>query len=160
VKPLFALLALMTVALPAQARVDGSERAMAAIAPASLSNTASEAPGLGNRIGAILEMRAHMTDRMAPQPKADCTDPQEIARRIEALKALDAFVRMTVNGLIDAAPSNELKAAASEDLAPVLIRHRQDMQANLLQLMELPLVREKAVLAGDVEQLAVQAARP
>ncbi len=158
-KQLFALVLFVLTAVPALARVDGNETALAALAPSSIQSN-PDAPRLGAKIGMILDMRAKMTDRMAPQPQADCKDPQAITKRLAALEALDAFVRTTVNGLIDAAPSSDLKAAASEDLAPVLIRHRQDMGATLMDLMELPLVREKSGLSKEIVRLAEQAARP
>jgi hypothetical protein len=159
VKQLFRVLFLLFVITPAaQARVDSSMTIIASIPPASANDTA--APTLADKIGDILDMRAQMTDRMAPQPTADCEDPKVVARRLAALESLDAFVRMTVNGLIDAAPNSELKASASEDLAPVLIRHRQDMSANLMDLIELPLVREMSGLSKDVVRLTEQAARP
>ncbi len=160
-KPLLrTILLLIAVAPAAQARVDANETALAALAPSVISRSAVVASQLADQVNAVLVMRAQMTDRAAPQPAVGCTNPNEIARRLEALKALDAFTRVTINGLIDAAPSSELKAAASEDLTPLLIRHRQELSATLLDLLELPLVRGTESLAADIVRLADQAARP
>lgn len=158
-----AFLLLCLTAAPAYARGDGSERTFAAIPPVTAPQ--ADAPTFADRIGTIIGMRTQMVDRLAPQPTADCTDPQIVARRVAALKELDSFARMTINGLIDAAPSSELKAEASEELTPVLLRHRQDMTSALYDLMELPLVREKGTpaaktVAEEVVRLADQAARP
>ena len=157
-----ALVLICALAPAAHARVGGGESTLAAISPVTAPQ--ADAPSFADKIGAIIEMRTMMVNRVAPQPAADCTDPQAIARRLSALKELDLFTRMTINGLIDAAPSSELKSEASEDLTPLLLRHRQDMTAALYNLMELPLVREKstpeaAKVAAEVVQL-VSATRP
>jgi len=148
---------------PAFARGDVGERTLAAIAP--MNAPQADAPTFADRIGAIIGMRTQMVDRLAPQPTAECSDPQVVARRVAALEELDSFARITINGLIDAAPTSELKTETSEQLTPVLLRHRQDLTAALYNLMELPLVREKgtpaaAKVADEVVRLADQAARP
>ena len=123
---------------------------------------ALEAPQvtLADQIGRLIEMRAAMVDSAVPQPTADCSNPADVTRRVAALRELDAFARTTVAGLIDAAPSNEVRAITSERLTPLLLRHRAEMNAALDDLMKLPLLRGEKALAADVARLAEQAARP
>ncbi len=144
----------------AHARVTGNEPSLAALAPAAVGDASAAAWGLADQVSGMLGLRTRMTDQMAPQPDADCADLQAVARRLAALEAQDLFVRTTINGLIEAAPSLALKATTSEALSPILIRHREDLDAALMQLMGLPLVRETGTLAADVVRLADQAARP
>lgn len=154
-----ALVLIATIAPAAQARVDGNgPTTLAALSPSG----AKTAPVLtiADQIGAIIAMRAAMVDRTAPQPAADCKDPGAVTRRLTALAELDDFTRMTINGLIDAAPTNEFRTAVGEQMIPVLLQHRQDMTATLEDLMELPLVREKSTLSAAVVRLADQATRP
>jgi hypothetical protein len=152
-------LLISTIAPAAQARVDAGDTPFAAGAPA-IPDALSATPRLADQISSIIEMRTMMMDRAAPQPGTDCADPQAIARRLAAIAEMDAFTRTTINGLIDAAPSSDLKTATSEELAPVLVNHRRQMSAALRSLMELPLVREKGALAAKIGRLADQAARP
>lgn len=153
-------LMIAAIAPAAQARVGANEATFAAIAPATLPKAAPTAQGFADRVASIIEMRTMMMDRASPQPAADCADPQAVERRLAAIAELDAFTRTTIDGLIDAAPSSDLKTATSEELTPVLVNHRQQMTAALRSLMELPLVRAKDALAAEVGRLADQAARP
>ena len=152
------LVLIAAVAPAAQARVEGGGATLAALPPAPSYST--PAMSFADQIGAVIAMRTTMVDRAAPQPTADCKDPGAVQRRLAALADLDAFTRTTINGLIDAAPTNELKTATSEQLIPVLLHHRGEMTATLLNLMELPLVREKSALSAAVGRLVDQAARP
>ena len=154
-----ALLLAAVMASPAHARVDSGAASFAAVTPMANIN-ANAAPQISDQINSIIEMRTLMMDRAAPQPTTDCTDPKMVLRRVAALRDLDTFARMTINGLIDAAPSSDLKAATSDELAPVLIHHRQVVTASLRTLLDLPLVRAKSDLAADVGRLAAEAARP
>ena len=91
-----------------------------------------------------------MMNRTAPQPALDCRNPNDVTRRLAALKELDVFARTTVAGLIDAAPSGDVKAVTSETLTPVLMNHKAEMTAALDDLMKLPLLRTQKALAADV----------
>ena len=115
---------------------------------------------LADQIGRLIEMRSAMMNRTAPQPALDCRNPNDVTRRLAALKELDVFARTTVAGLIDAAPSGDVKAVTSETLTPVLMNHKAEMTAALDDLMKLPLLRTQKALAADVARLAEQAARP
>ena len=148
---------IVAAAPAAQAGIGADETRSAAFAPAPKTVTAH---GFADRIASIIEMRTVMMDRAAPQPADDCADPRAVEQRLAAIAELDAFARTTINGLIDAAPSSDLKAAASEELSPVLVNHRSQVTAALNSLMELPLVRAKKTLAAEVGRLADQAARP
>lgn len=115
---------------------------------------------LADQIDSMIAMRTAMMDRTAPQPDVGCLDPQQVTRRLDALAELDSFTRSTVAGLIEAAPSSELKAETAEELSPVMTHHRAEMSTALIGLMNVSVVREKPALAADVARLAQQAARP
>lgn len=148
------------IAAPALARVNTDGTAVANIQPLTNSRAATGARSFADQIDAVIEMRSMVMNRTEPQPAADCADPKAVTRRLAALEELDSFVRGTISGLINAAPSSELSAEASAELAPILFRHQQDMTESLSGLMELPLVRGKSFLAAYVVRLAEQAARP
>ncbi len=154
-----ALVLVAAIAPAALARVDGGGPTTLAVLSPSVTKT-TPVPTIADQIGAIIAMRTAMVDRTAPQPAADCKDPGAVTRRLAALAELDTFTRMTIKGLIDAAPTNEFRTAVGEQMIPVLLQHRAEMTATLENLMELPLVREKSTLSAAVEQLADQAARP
>jgi hypothetical protein len=155
------LLTVTLLSAPAIARTGGDERSYKSAAlPRAGVDQEHAAPSLADQIGVLIEKRTALVDRMAPQPAVDCKDPTQVTRRLAALTELDTFARATIAGLIDAAPSNELKSITSEKLVLVLVQHRTEMNTAVANLMELPLVRERRDLSEGVARLADQAARP
>ncbi len=144
---------------PAFARQDSNVIAKAAPMP-QLGQSAVDGYALADQIESLIAMRAAMMERTAPQPATNCKDEGEVARRLTALAELDGFARSTVAGLIDAAPSLELRAMTEEKLMLVMLEHRAGMRTAYGNLLDLPVVREKGALAADIARLAEQAARP
>lgn len=122
--------------------------------PATSANLA-----IADQIGLVIQARMMHVDHAAPTPGVDCRDASLVEKRVAALAELDAFTRITVSGLVNAAPSLELRAMMDERLAPVINQHRSDMAAALAALRELPLVREKPALSADVARLTEKAAQ-
>ncbi len=93
-------------------------------APASVSSLSREAPApafaLADQIDAML------SDRFA---NADAVESRD-ARR-QALEALNQFAKLTVEGLIEASPNGEMRAAMDARLRPVLARHQGNIAAAL-----------------------------
>lgn len=141
-----------------QAFARGGETSVASISPSA---PIAQVPAFAERIVMLIDQRSQMVDQIAPQPAANSTDPAAVARRLAALQELDAFVRVTVDGLINAAPSAALKAATEDELAPVMLVHQDEVAIALVELLELPLVNEKgwfviSRFGADAERHAAQ----
>lgn len=123
----------------------------------SQSPISTQRPTVADRIGLAIEARTVLADRTAPNPAFDCKDASQVERRVAALQELDAFIRSTATGLVNAAPTLELRALMDERLAPVVSQHRAHMAAALAALRDLPLVRERPALSADVARLTEKA---
>jgi len=135
-------LVLVTIATSsAHAGVGGGDTTVAAIASPRAGIPATS--NFADRIDTLIAGRWAIMDQVAPQPAANSHDPKAVARRLAALQDLDAFARMTIDGLIAAAPSSELRILTSEELTPVLLVHQEEITAALVELMALPLVQEQ-----------------
>lgn len=75
---------------------------------------------LADQIDAMLTMRFTAADSVESRD----------ARR-QALEALDQFAKITVEGLIEASPSGEMRTVMDERLRPVLVRHQHNIAAAL-----------------------------
>ena len=105
-----------------------------------MSGEVNTQPSLPRQVVALLTARFAAMNAVTPQPLPDATDAKSIARRLEALQELSAFGKETVNGLIQAAPSDEMRAYLEERLTPALAAHQQRISANLEALLNHPLV--------------------
>lgn len=104
--------------------------------------------GLAGQVNAVIEAHASQLDRQAPAPDANTTDTGVVVRRIQALEELDAFARMTIEGLVAASPSEDDQTAAREQLAPVVSRYNQKMTALIAGLKALPCVQAERPLSA------------
>lgn len=137
-----ALAVVCSASQPGLARTETAGPSLAVTA--SLQPTQVEAAGgysLSGQISALIAQRLAVVNEVTPQPAADCTDPAAVARRLAALREFDTYVRLTVDGLINAAPGAELRRAMGEEFAAVLELHEDTVTAALVDLLEMPLVR-------------------
>lgn len=95
------------------------------------------APALADQIDALLTARFTAAGAMAGE-----------ARR-RALKDLESFAAVTVEGLIGASPSSEMRALMDARLRPVLARHQDNIAAALAALGERPSARTSYPLTED-----------
>lgn len=115
VRSVFAVALFAAPASLAAVRGDMSPTAM----PQAQDSTAP-AFALADQIDAMLTMRFTAADSVESRD----------ARR-QALEALDQFAKITVEGLIEASPSGEMRTVMDERLRPVLVRHQHNIAAAL-----------------------------
>jgi hypothetical protein len=139
------LLAALLSPPPAFARTQDSRVTL--VAPATFkapAQDATESSFLQDQVARMIQTRFEMLDRLAPQPLSDCADRSQITRRLDALQELDTFTRTTIDGLINAAPTYEMRLKADENLAPVLAQHEEIIAAALKRLHNLSLVQSES----------------
>ena len=102
--------------------------------------TADRGVALQDQISDLLQSRRSAVDRLTPLPAANDSDPEQISRRLAALQDLNAFAQATISGLIEAAPTLELRRQLGDRLMPVLVHHEREVAEALLAMLDLPLV--------------------
>ena len=115
------IVATLLLCLPATAgwaRGDAAASVTARSAPAPV-----VAPALADQIDLLLNARF----------MAASTAPSTDARR-DALEDLSHFAAMTVEGLIEASPSGEMRELMNARLRPILARHQENIGAALAVL--------------------------
>lgn len=129
-----------TATEPAYARGSAHEAGLLALrAPEPAS--AEHGFSLQDQISGLLEMRRSAIDQLAPLPPANAASPEQISRRLAALQDLNAFAQATVSGLIEAAPTIELRRQLGDKLMPILDDHEREVAEALVAMLDLPLVR-------------------
>src|SRR5688500_13718798 len=109
--------------LPATAGWARGDAAAPVAARTAAAPLAAPAPALADQIDALLDARFLSASNA---PSAD-------ARR-DALKNLSHFAAMTVEGLIEASPSGEMRELMHARLRPILSRHQENIEAALAAL--------------------------
>jgi len=137
---LAAILLLGVVSEPAQSRGSAHDAGVYALRAPEAASVAHRL-SLQDQIATLLDGRRSAIDRFAPLPAVSVTDPAQVSRRLAALQDLNAFAQTTISGLIDAAPTLELRRQLSEKLTPVLARHEAAVAEALLAMLDLPLVQ-------------------
>ena len=116
-------------------------------AAVSVSRAPQEVPApasaLADQIDALLADRFAAADAMASRD----------ARR-QALQTLNQFAKLTVEGLIEASPSGEVRALMDARLRPVLARHQGNIAAALAALGERPSAHAAPSRQGGLPHVA------
>lgn len=97
---------------------------------------------VGLQVSQLVTLHFATLERSAPRPSANTTDPDAIRRRLRALEAISEMVRVTAAGLTEAAEDADSRRQIADELAPVLAEFDQRVSAELVGLLNHPLVQE------------------
>ena len=134
------ILLMGVVAEPSYARGSAHEAGILASRTPEAAST-EHGFSLQDQISGLLEKRRSAIDQLTPLPSANEANPEQISRRLAALQDLNAFAQATVSGLIEAAPTIELRRQLGDKLIPILVEHEREVAEALVAMLDLPLVR-------------------
>lgn len=123
-----AALCLLTLASESSASVRG------AAAESALSGSVKAPANAEQVMGAEASLLAHQLDAMLTSRFETAAGIASVSARRQALEELSAFAKMTVEGLIEAAPSADARASIEETLEAILSWHQDEIVAALAAL--------------------------
>ncbi len=97
-------------------------------------------PAMLTAVEQVVTMRLAQIDQIAPLPAADSRDALAITARLAALREMNAFVQMTMQGLLDAA-EDEDRPLVLEQTRGLMMRYQAAVGRAVSALLDHPLVR-------------------